>query len=199
MEAFSLDFKFKGDRNYIHGTDIYTKIMQHLGKAYLPVNIDLSFHKVSRNNLAAELCCINEPASKIINPVSVFKFTSNSDKYIIKLTEGSGIVKERYEYDEDKLVEPAIFKEDEKSITLHSSPQYTNIEKVVALNKALLNKLFFDDGKWYFTRIAITKDINAEDVANIRLQLINNIGSKITKTKFFFDEREKGYLYFSKV
>ena len=199
MEAFTLDFKFKGDRNYIHGTDIYIKITQYLSKAYKPADIDLSFHKVVKNNLIAELYSINEADSTITNPVSVFKFNDNGNRYIIKLTETSGIVKERYEYDEDKLVESAIFKEDEKSITLHSSSYYTNIEKVVALNKALLNKLFFDAGKWYFTRITINTDINAEAAETIKLQLINNIGSKITKTKIFFDEREKGYLYFSKV
>jgi hypothetical protein len=199
MEVLSLDFKFKGERDYIHGTDIYSEITQYLSKAYKPADIDLSFHKVVKNNLIGELYSITEVGSKIIDPVSVFKFTNNSNKYIIKLTEGSSIVKERYEYNEDKLVESAIFKEDEKSITLHSSPYYTNIEKVVALNKALLNKLFFDSGKWYFTRITIENDINKENVDMIKIQLTKNIGSKITKSIILFDDKERGYIYFSKV
>jgi hypothetical protein len=199
MEAFLLDFKFKGKRNYIHGTDIYTKIIQHLSEGYKPGNIDLSFHKVVKNNLTAELFSADEAGLKIINPVSVFKFASNNSKYIIQMTERNSIVKERYEYDEDKLVALAVFKEDEKSITLNSLSRYSNIEKVVALNKALLNNLFSDAGKWYFTRITINKDINAENAATIKLKLINNIGSKITKTQIVFDEEEKGYLYFSKV
>ena len=84
------------------------------------------------------------------------------------------------------MVAPAIFKEDEKSITLHSSPQYTNIEKMVALNKALLNKLFFDAGKWYFTRITINTDINAEAADTIKLQLHKQHWLKNNKDEIFF-------------
>ena len=71
MEAFLLDFKFKGERNYIHGTDIYTKIIQHLSEGYKPGNIDLSFHKVVKNNLTAELFSADEAGLKIINPVLI--------------------------------------------------------------------------------------------------------------------------------
>ena len=199
MKDFSLNFKFKGNRNYVHGTDIYTKVLQHLSKEFTISNIDLSFHKVVKNNLIAEFLPGDHVNSDNAIPASIFKFTEPVKTNIVYLFETNNEVTENYEYNEEDVIKASIFKGDEKSILLNSPSSYTNIEKVVALNKRLLENLFTDAGKWFFTRITIDKDLNQQQPEIITLKLIRNIGSKITKSLILFDGEEQGYIYFSKV
>jgi hypothetical protein len=199
MKDFPLNFKFKGNRNYVHGTDIYTKVLQHLSKEFTISNIDLSFHKVVKNNLTAEFVPAGYVSSNKTTPASIFKFASSKETYIVYLFETNEEVTENYEYNEDEVVSASVFNEDEKSILLNSSSSYINIEKVVALNKRLLENLLTDPGKWFFTRITIDKDLNQQQPEIITLKLVKNIGSKITKTLILFDDEEQGYIYFSKV
>jgi hypothetical protein len=199
MTDFLLNFKFKGDRNYVHGTDIYTKVLQHLSKEFTISNIDLSFHKVAKNNLAGELLPAGSVSSNKANPASIFKFNNTIETYIVRLFETNKEVTENYEYNEEEVIKGSVLNRDEKSILLRSSSSYTNIEKVVALNKRLLENLLTDPGKWFFTRISIDKDLNQLKPEVIALKLIKNIGSKITKTLILFDGKEQGYIYFSKV
>lgn len=199
MKDFLLNFKFKGDRNYVHGTDIYTHVLQHLSKEFTISNIDLSFHKVVKNNLIAELITLGSTSSHKANPASIFKFGDPTETYIIRLFETNSGVTENYEYDEEDVIKASIFNEDEKSILLNSPSSYTNIEKVVALNKRLLQNLLTDPGKWLFTKITVDKDLNRQQPEIITLKLVKNIGSKITKSLILFDGEEQGYIYFSKV
>jgi hypothetical protein len=201
METFLLNFKFKGDRKYIQGPDIYNRVLEHLYiKNYAVKNIDLSFHKIAGHHLQGKLFTANDAPSNASDAVSIFKFMDNENEtYIIYLFETNDAVTEQAEYYEGKIVDPSTINISDKSISLSSATSYTNIEKIVALNKALLNKLLPDPGKWYFTKLTINGDINKEVSAKITLVLTKNIGSKITKTQIFFDEKEKGYVYFSKV
>jgi hypothetical protein len=201
MKGFLLNFKLKGNRDYVHGTDIYSKIMEHLNSENFKVsNIDISFHKIATHNLKAELYPSNTINPGIKNLVSIFKFTNNLTKpYIINLFETNVKVTESYAYDEEKIINAAILNKTDKSILLTSAIPYKNVEKIVSLNKALLTSLLSDPGKWYFTRLTVGRDINQQTPVSINLKLIKNIGSKITKTLVLFDEKEQGHIYFSKV
>src|SRR5690242_20463127 len=138
MKDFLLNFKFKGNRNYVHGTDIYSKILQHLSEEFTISNLDLSFHKVVKNNLIAEFVHSNHANSDNATPASIFKFSDPTETYIVRLFETNSDVTENYEYDEEDVIKASIFNEVEKSILLNFPSSYTNIEKVVALNKRLM-------------------------------------------------------------
>jgi hypothetical protein len=149
--------------------------------------------------LIAELVTPGSASSYKENPASIFKFSNSAEAYIVRLFETNNDVTENYEYNEEDVIKASIFNKDEKSILLDSPSSYTNIEKVVALNKRLLQNLLTDPGKWFFTRITINKDLNQQQPKIITLKLVKNIGSKITKSLILFDDEEQGYIYFSKV
>jgi hypothetical protein len=201
MKDFLLNFKLKGNRNYIHGTDIYSKISAYLNSENFQVsNINLSFHKIVTHNLKGKLFSGDTISSDIKNPACVFKFIHNMiEPQIICLFETDERVTESYAYDEEKITDAAKFNNEDKSISLTSAIRYKNIEKVVALNKVLLTNLLTNSGKWYFIRLTTDGDINEKTPDSINLRLVKNKGSKITKTLILFDEREQGYIYFSKV
>jgi hypothetical protein len=201
MKDFLLSFTFKGTRNYIQGPDIYTKILEYLNTEQFRIsNIELSFHKIVRNNLRGKLFRAENINSDVSNAACIFKFTNNlAEPYVIHLFETDDEVTESHPYYEEKIVDAASLNIAEKSILLASPTPYNNIEKIVALNKALLSQLLTDPGKWYFTKITIDKDVNHQNPDLIALKLVKNIGSKITKTVILFDDKEQGFIYFSKV
>jgi len=52
MEAYNLDFCFKGNRTYVHGTDIYNAMFDYLQSIKSEVSmIDLSFHGIAKKNI----------------------------------------------------------------------------------------------------------------------------------------------------
>ena len=200
MKEFQLDFKFKGDRNYIQGPDIYNRVLEFLyAEKFTIKNIDLSFHKIARHNLRCEIFKADNGSRDTGDVVSVFRFTEGNESYIIHLFETDTAITEYSEYNEEKIVESSSLNAVDKTIILSSPAPYTNIEKIVALNKALLNKLLTDPGKWYFTKLTVDSDINNKQPYTIQVTLVKNIGSKITKSQILFDGKEKGHLYFSKV
>jgi hypothetical protein len=200
MKEFQLDFKFKGDRNYVQGPDIYNKVMEFLyAENFTIKNIDLSFHKIARHNLRGEIFKTDSGSRDAGDVISIFKFTDDNESYVIHLFETDSVITEHTEYYEEKIVELSTLNVVDKTIILSSLAPYTNIEKIVALNKALLNKLLTDPGKWYFTKLTVDGDINNKHPYAIQVALVKNIGSKITKSQILFDGKEKGHLYFSKV
>lgn len=200
MENFDLQFKFKGGRRYVHGTDIYTTVVEKLKGGLDIVDIDLSFHKIITSQLKGELLPADVKSGNTESPAAIFKFkTARSETFIVRLFETGKAVTDEYPYDEDTIVDAAVTDPEGKNIELSTPLPYRTIEKVVALNKGLLNKLFTDSGKWYFTRITAFKDIETEQLSTIKITLEKNIGSKITKSLIEFDNRPVGYIYFSKV
>ena len=71
----TLDFCFKGDRTYVHGTDLYTAITKFLaqnGMTELSA-IDMTIHQICRTNLSGEwvVASQNQTAPKA---AAVFRF-----------------------------------------------------------------------------------------------------------------------------
>ena len=52
MKKQNLNFCFKGNRTYIHGTDIYNNLFDYIKNIKSEISsIDLSFHGIANNNL----------------------------------------------------------------------------------------------------------------------------------------------------
>ncbi|MCB0476397.1 MAG: hypothetical protein KDC69_12020 [Flavobacteriaceae bacterium] len=146
-------FKFKGNRKYIHGTDLFNECVKMLENEGLSEvsDIDMSFHKIMKQQLKGYLMSEDE-LSETDHFSFVFSFKFKDKKYFIGLNEVDMEVEGRYEYPEEQIVELSKFQEADKSILLSDPISFSFIEKIVALNKGLLERLFPEiSGKWYFT------------------------------------------------
>jgi len=199
-EVYNLDFCFKGNRTYVHGTDIFNKTLDlfttQLGYKEIK-NIDISFHHIATQNLTF---------------LSDYTGDGNDLKVTIKFKEGdnthrffaveNGIdVNCRYEYPEENIVQASVFDLPKNQVTLQKPLDFSFIEKIVAMNKGLLEKLFDAvDGKWYFTRLqhndAMTDNAST---GKISLTFKSNFNFKLTKTAVTVDDKEIGFIYFSLV
>jgi hypothetical protein len=194
MILTNLDFCYKGNRNYIHGTDVYNTITSYLEKnTYQYDNLDLSFHKIAVNNITLT------DKMPIENDIKfVFKYmTPDGGKMVVYGIENQQEVICRYPYPEEDICNLSELDILQKEVKLTQNSSYTFIENCVALNKYLLENLFQNaEGKWYFTRLQL-KIIPKDIFYPLKLKFKINFNLKLTKTEIFIDNKTIGYIYFS--
>ncbi len=195
MEEYDLEFCFKGSRNYVHGTDIYQKIVDLLSND-IEEKFDLSFHGVAMNNM--------QLSHQIPKDESLIKFVckyidKSKNKIMFYAIEIDSKIDCRYTYLEKDICSLSKVNTVEKVVVLTQETSYTFIENSVALNKYLLETLFPDaNGKWYFTRLQLTQ-LPKEIFYPLKLILKANFNFKLTKTEIYIDNNFIGYIYFSLV
>ena len=189
-KKFDLEFCFKGNRKYVHGTDIFTKITEQYNNAK---NIDIAFHGIAINNMTFST---EKPEGKEVKVT--FRCLHNEDKIKLFAIENDSNITCRYEYLEEEIVNNSTVAVSEESIELNTPTEYSFIEHIVAMNKALLEKLYSDaNGKWYFTRLQLKENISMSDISSLQLVLKSNFQFKLTKSSIIVDNVEVGFIYFS--
>lgn len=196
MKKYNLEFCFKESRNYVHGTDIFNKVIKLLENDMKNEKIDLSIHGVAKTNM--DLINIKPDNEDLLK--FAFKFINNDgNKDILYAVENNKKINCRYAYPEEDICNLSELFLNEEKVFLEKNTSYTFVENCVALNKYLLENLFPDaKGKWYFTRFQLNK-IPTEDVYPVRLELKANFNFKLTKTEIFIGDESMGYIFFSLV
>lgn len=199
----SLSFCYKGNRDYVHGTDIFNESINTIyekGGTKKFIDVDMTIRKITRNNM--NLYWDNN-TSGIIVPNVVISMNDGSKNLRLVLVENDKTVDCSYPYPEEEIIRAADFDKEKKLIELKTFKRFSTIEKIVALNKALLNNLFPDaPGKWYFTRIKLSfvnlENWDAQD-QEIKLQFRKSLQLKITDTLIYINNKLTGNIYFSLV
>ena len=189
-EKIDLDFCFKGSRKYVHGTDVFTEITERYNNVK---NIDIAFHGITINNMTFSTERQEEKEVKV-----TFRCLHNNDKIKLFGVENDTNITCRYEYFEEKIVDNSAVNVSEESIKLNMPTEYSFIEHIVAMNKALLEKLYSDaNGKWYFTRLQLNENISMSNTSSLQLILKSNFQFKLTKSAIIVNDVEVGFIYFS--
>lgn len=198
MEAIKLKIPFKEDRNYIHGPDLYNAMVQEY-QAIDIKGIRFSIHDFIRNQNCILYSTEREEEASVYSssPVRCTLYVNDKIKYMfIKSDEINIYSEDRIKYEESLILENCIF--NENSIINNDNTHYTFIETVVSMNKALLSRNFSDlKGKWIFNKAEMAYTCDA--IKDLKLELLQNVGSRIFKTKVFHRIKEIGYIYFSMV
>lgn len=190
-EKINLDFCFKGSRQYVHGTDIFTKLIEEYNNDIK--NIDIAFHGITINNMTFST---DKPETEEVRVT--FRSLYNDNKIKLFGVENESSVNCRYEYLEEKITANSSVDVTEESIALNTPTEYSFIEHIVAMNKALLENLYPEvNGKWYFTRLQLKENIDMSDISSLKLILRSNFQFKLTKTAIIVNEKEVGFIYFS--
>ena len=195
MNYKSLEFCFKGERTYVHGTDIYNKLVTILSPVMKEENLDLSFHGVAEKNIRL---LIEKPKDENLIKF-VCKYIDIGGKKILFGVENEKSILCQYPYDENKITIFTALNKKNEEITLVNDSSFSFIENSVAMNKHLLENLFPNvEGKWYFTRLQM-KQIVKDNIYPLKLKLKANFNFKLTKTEIYIDNTLVGYIYFSLV
>jgi len=191
MKELKFDFCFKGKRKYVHGTDVFSALSTNFNGQLK--YIDISFHGIAIRNL---IFFTEKPKKKDIKVV--FKAESNGEKIKLFGVEDNKDIECRYDYAEEKIIDQTTIDLSNEIISLNQLTDYSFIEHIVAMNKALLNNLYIEkDGQWLFTRLQLTNNIQMNEIESLDIALKLNVQFKLTKSVINVNNREMGYLYFS--
>lgn len=197
-----LEFKYKGERRYVHGTDIINKtiiLLNHLN--YFPDTFEISFKNVINSSLEIDIYSKTEYNDKIasnskVEALANFKHKKNIYYIVYKRTKNqiTGV----YNFDEKFITRKTILKLEKKSAIYSFENKYSVIEIIVAINKHLLNHIFPDkSGKWYFGKLSLEKNVITNKFSKIKIMVIKNIGVRYTKSLIEVDGVEVGFIFFS--
>ena len=147
-----LNLSYKGDRNYLHGTDIFNFLDSYF-RSCGGFLISLSFRSFAQKQLEITL---EKPKLADALPLAegLVKYPWGESQFW--LTESDQDVDMRYSFDETLITNMSIITS--YNISLASPNQFSLIENLVSLTKHISNvKSPLDVGKWIFGKIKLNQ------------------------------------------
>lgn len=156
MKGFMMNLEFKGQRNYIHGSDIYNSISEELSELGYDYIKKLAFKSFARHQVRFTL---DSAESTSAFAFGILSTAQDSQKFY--LIETDEPVTDRYPYDEALITDKAVIAGSQ--ITGKADNLYSVIENVIALTKQLNYQLSPDvSGKWLFGQLDLKMALPVE-------------------------------------
>jgi hypothetical protein len=189
-----LNLTFKGDRDYLHGTDIVPALVAIAGQMR---GLSVQIYRMTSHVLlawqvtAAELeelrksreLCVLMSYTRPAGEAAMIAVTEDRSRRVIAARP----------YDEAAVVRTAV--RDGKRIRQDASRTGTFLERIVALNKRLLNEL---EGKsdWLFCGLELTRI--PEPFVPLSIEMVSNVGTRMYKSAIEVSGLPVGTLVFAK-
>jgi hypothetical protein len=193
VQQTDLNFRFKGARDYVHGTDMFNQTLSWLCETGAePRDIDFAFHRIARRQLAA-----GPAAPEGAEPVAVCNYTSGGERLRIVLVERGAHVTERYPYPEDEIVSAMAVDATARRGVLRGATTYSDVELAVAMTKALHQRVFGPATRWLFVRARFPQYTRQSQPAERAVAIVASFHGKLTRTEVAFDGAKVGEIHFS--
>jgi hypothetical protein len=193
--ATALNIPFKGHRDYLHGTDILTALLSIVGNIS---ELTINFHKMAHRPLQAQLTDLNLIASlreaNQIFALMAFKDDAGTNKLLAVIEDSRAAVTiARIPYDEDEIIRGSQLSGN--NITQKSSSGGNLIERIVALNKALLNQ-FQGQQEWLFSRLDLAHIPSVSQ--SLSLEILRSVGPDHYRSVIHIEGKKIGFIYFTR-
>lgn len=189
MESFLLDLPLKGNRTYVHGTDLFDALVTRT-RPQPPLS--LRIHRIIKGLVQVA------PLPGQTNPAALFVSTIGENKpHVLGLYEQPRDSQpRRVAFDEEAIAAGHSFHD--QSVDMVHRSDASLIERWIVLNKLLHQRLLPNDrGRWMFTRIDLSNlPVN---VAQTDLRFKGRVGTRLTRVAIETDGSIVGDLYFSLV
>lgn len=161
MKQVVLEFKYKGNRTYVHGSDLYSKIEKELKSEGFEDwhQFELNFKSICYHNLT---CYLSKDKNVQENEVANFSVKKNGHRLYGSITENQNHkINNKYDYDEKAILRFCTIDPEEQSIT-YNNPEntYLNIEILLAMAKYFLEDQVDNTVKWFFRRISLSRSVD---------------------------------------
>jgi hypothetical protein len=183
MNLYEFTIPFKGAREYVHGTDIISCLESVFQKNVKKFRID--FTDVIKTNFIKIVKAQNNIDKKV-----KLKFSINEEDYYI-IEESKNEIVHNKRYDEHLATKGYVLSD--KTIKTNKKIFFTEIETIVALNKILLDSIFFSKDFWF-----VNFEINVFPISfrEVELKYSNSLFKKFHETKIYIDNNFAGHLRF---
>jgi hypothetical protein len=186
---------FKGNRTYLHGTDLFNLLVEVASLAQEPSasGIRLSiYHPMTRG---VEAVLIPPGVQPDFHPAALLEFQRDSKRVVWAVRETpNDLIAERRLYDEELVTAGSVL---EAASILQPVPTgYSFIERVVALNKRLLDHARPEPKpSWWFSRLEL---FTLPPLAPaLRLERLTDLGGRLVKSSIEAGGTLAGYVFFS--
>lgn len=161
----NLDFEFKGERNYVHGSDIFNALLKIARQEFNDGFVSL----IAFRNIARHQCVLAFENLASISAVATGNICAGDGQlHPFWLFEREDEIVGRYPFDEEAIVGPADVQIESKSISLQPDGSFTHIEYVIALTKRLNYLIAPDiDGKWLFGQLNLVAPLVSEGAVSV--------------------------------
>jgi len=200
MHTRALDISFKGDRRYLHGTDVYDASLAALRACYPDSGgrVRYSFHAIARSALELHCGKAGEIGERPDGCVAEIHFGDARSMVSGWIVETGRTVEGRVPYDEEAV--GAACELDGKRIVMRAPSGHRPIEIAIAMTKRLHYALFPPEaGRWMFTRLDIARPLQDSDPDGMEIALKNRLGARLTKSDLRSGDAALGSIYFSLV
>lgn len=181
-----LTLKYKGSRNYLHGTDIFNSLQDALSKKEVGHLAKLVFNRFARNQI--EVLMEEQATDNHKLGYAVWKPVSGKEKHLW-LYETGVLVNGSYPYEEDAILSNSMIQD--RVIKLSASNPYSTIENIIALTKKLNYAISPDvQGQWLFGQIDLQLKL-PEEWKLIQINQTVGLANKFSRNRILID----GLLY----
>lgn len=197
--AEPLTLKFRGERSYLHGTDIHAALTAAGGARAQGGVMEMHFHSLLRRQ--PDVLWTTERRPELRNHPS-FRgeavFGTPDKKSFAVLMESMRPVEERKPCNEKQVAALATMDVAAKTVRLSQTQCASAIEAVVFLNKSLHTALLPNVGtSWLFARLVLDRPLPADTSGDIALEMKQVLADKFTKTQITIGRQPWGYICFS--
>ncbi len=203
MITKNLNFKFKGNRKYVHGSDIYNMVskdlIQYTKKTHL-TNLKMNLKKQINKQCKVY---IDENDENILLKKDIDIFAEifvrfENKKLSFYLTEIGTPITESYSYDEE-LIEKSLVLKGDRAYLLDEN-EFSNIENIVSINKHLIFNVQPEKiKKWFFTSLDLHQSLDQFNIKDITLKFENILAASHSKTSICYKDKVLGKIFFSLV
>lgn len=189
-----LEIAFKGDRNYLHGTDLLAAsealLRQHAGEGFISHFVARSF---ATRTPYLEVGQTQDERSSFAS--GKFRVECR-DEIAFTLHEGTEPVTGRYPFDEAGLLSDACIDVERGTGTMAARTGFSPIEQVIALNKKLQYAVAPDvKGKWVFVRLDLKQPLSP-DASEYSMRLKRIISGRFSTSLIQLDGTDVGSIQF---
>ena len=196
MDDLLINPKFKGQRNYIHGTDICMEVLKYLG----PIN-DFAITLRRQTNKAVRLVnkeIVSIPAQDCVGKITANDIGINGERANREflLVESNILANGRVTYDETIIMHESRLSDLGSSMSFYKPKNYHIIEAIISNNKHLVNSKVQNQG-WLFAKMALIHWPVLEE-SYFELSLERTLGKSLAITGIYQDDDKIGELTFTK-
>ncbi len=187
-----LHFEFKGERNYVHGSDIFNAISTIARQSFSDGFVAF----IAFRNIARRQCVLAFENVSLMTAVATGSIRAGDGQlHPFWLLECEEEIVGRYPFDEEAIVGYAEVSIENKSIGMLPDGSVTLIEYVIALTKRLNYLLSPDiDGKWLFGQLNL--DMPLTHCAAMRIVQKSILPGRMSINEIWLDNARVGTIRF---
>jgi hypothetical protein len=196
VKSISQVFELKGDREYVHGTDIFNQLIANVSPdANEIADLEITFSRRLENTACIWRFATASSALDTISAPCRGKISLNGVMYFFTLApQKEQGVRHRINYDEEDITSNS--RTTPSTAVVQVNRRYTFIENLVALTKHFHYRYYALCRKqWMFGKIELMSV--PVDIESIEIRLDRIVPNRLSKLQIVADDGEVGLIFFT--